>query len=129
MELNTWLFLLGRIIYGGYFVMASMNHFMHADMMSGYAASKGVKSPKLAIYFSGLLIFLGGLGILLGVYIQISVLYIVMFLLPVTFTMHNFWKVDPSMKMAEYVNFTKNMALLGAALMFLAISTPWALSL
>ncbi|MBI5221628.1 MAG: hypothetical protein HY979_02390 [Candidatus Magasanikbacteria bacterium] len=44
--------------------------------------------------------------------------------------MHNFWKdTDQNMKMSNYVNFTKNMALLGAALMLLVISTPWAMSL
>jgi len=43
--------------------------------------------------------------------------------------MHNFWKIeDQNMKMTEMVSFMKNMALLGADLMFLAISEPWALS-
>ena len=36
------------------------------------------------------------------------------------FMMHAFWKVqDPMAKMSERVNFTKNMALLGAALILL----------
>jgi putative oxidoreductase len=35
--------------------------------------------------------------------------------------MHPFWKVqDPMAKMGEMVNFTKNLALLGAVAMFLA---------
>ena len=44
--------------------------------------------------------------------------------------MHVYWKMqDPSMKMTQKINFEKNMALLGAALMILAISTPWIWSL
>ena len=44
--------------------------------------------------------------------------------------MHNFWTLaDPQLRMADKVNFMKNMALLGAILMFLAIPLPWALSL
>jgi hypothetical protein len=35
------LFLVGRIIFGGYFVMSSANPFFKVDMMSGYAKSKG----------------------------------------------------------------------------------------
>jgi hypothetical protein len=35
--------------------------------------------------------------------------------------MHAFWKVqDPTVKMGEMVNFMKNIALLGAVLIFLA---------
>lgn len=130
MEFNALLFLVGRIIYGGYFIMNGLNHFQHADMLSGYAASKGVKSPKMAVYFSGLLILLGGLGVLLGVWIQLAVFCLILFLVPVSFMMHAFWKItDQNTKMIENVNFKKNMALLGAALMLLAISTPWPFSL
>jgi hypothetical protein len=44
--------------------------------------------------------------------------------------MHNFWKdEDPQMKMADRINFMKNMALLGALLMLLAIPLPWPLRL
>jgi hypothetical protein len=48
---------------------------------------------------------------------------------PVTFMMHNFWAVGAEMKAAEMINFLKNFALLGSALMFLALKKPWPLSL
>jgi putative oxidoreductase len=45
----------------------------------------------------------------------------VLFLVPVTIMIHPFWKVqDPAAKMGEMINFTKNLALLGAVLMMLA---------
>jgi len=119
-------FLIGRIIVGVYFLFNATNHFMQLEMMSGYAGSKGVPAPKLAVAGSGLLLLVGGLSILLGYQPLIGVIAIALFLLPTTFMMHNFWVVeDPQMKMAEMVNFMKNMALLGSALMFLAIPTPW----
>lgn len=109
--------------------MSGINHFMKLGMMSGYAASKGVPSSKLAVMVTGLLLILGGLGMLLGVYTQWAVLALALFFIPVTFKMHNFWSMkDPQMKMMEMVNFMKNMALLGAALMTLGI-TNWPYSL
>jgi uncharacterized membrane protein YphA (DoxX/SURF4 family) len=46
---------------------------------------------------------------------------LVLFLVPVTFIMHAFWKIqDPMAKMGETINFTKNIALLGAVLILLA---------
>lgn len=122
-----YIFLIGRLIYGGYFFYSAVSgHFMKRGMLSNYAGSKGVIAPKLAVLFSGLLIFFGGLGIILGVYTQWAILAIILFLLPVTFTMHSYWKdADPNAKTSNRNSFMKNMALLGAALMFLAIPTPW----
>ena len=37
-------FLAGRVIVGGYFLMAGLNHFMKLKMMAGYAKSKGTLS-------------------------------------------------------------------------------------
>ena len=125
-----FLFLIGRIIFGGYFVYSSLGHFKNNAALSQYTASKGVPMPKYAVYFSGILILIGGAGILLGIFVKFAVLCLVLFLIPVSLIMHNFWRVsDPMQKMMEQVNFMKNMALLGGALMTLAILEPWSLAL
>lgn len=122
--------LIGRILFGGFFLMNGLNHFIKFGMLKGYAASKGVPGAGLAVVVTGLLILLGGAGMLLGAYIQWAAAALVIFLVLVSFKMHNFWSVsDPQMRMAEMVNFTKNMALLGAALMLLAIPQPWPYSM
>ena len=123
-------FLVGRIILAMYYVMMGAMHFMQLEMMTGYAASKKVPAPKLAIIGSGLLLLIGGLSIGTGIYPLIGIICIVAFLLPVSLMMHNFWAIeDEQMKMAEMTNFMKNMGLMASALMFLAIPTPWVLSL
>jgi uncharacterized membrane protein YphA (DoxX/SURF4 family) len=70
-----------------------------------------------------------GITILLGYYPEIGVAALVLFLIPVSYKMHNFWAVPAEQRMAEMVNFTKNAALLGSALMFLKIPKPWPFSL
>lgn len=123
-------FLVGRIIVGVYFLFNAFNHFGQLNMLSGYAASKGVPSPKVAVVVSGLLLLIGSLSILLGYQPLIGVIALVIFFLPVSLKMHNFWAIeDQQMKMVEMVNFMKNMALLGSSLMFLAIPIPWPFSL
>lgn len=120
------LFLIGRILYGGFFLLMSMNHFMKMEALSGYAGSKGIPSPKIAVTISGLFIFLGGLGVVLGAFIQIALALIAVFLLVVSFTMHSFWAVqDSQQKVLEMTNFLKNLALLGAALMLYLVGEPW----
>lgn len=119
--METIVLYLGRILLGGYFIYSGFNHFKMLDMMAGYAQSKGAPMPKLSVAFSGLLLLVGGLSVLVDVLPVIGLVALVLFLIPVTIIMHAFWKVqDPTAKMGEMVNFTKNIALLGAVLMLLA---------
>ncbi len=119
--METIVLYLGRIFFGGFFVFNGFNHFKMLDMMSGYAKSKGAPLPKLSVAVSGLLLLVGGVSVLFNVLPSIGLAALVLFLIPVTFIMHAFWKVqDPTAKMHEMVNFTKNVALLGAVLILLA---------
>jgi uncharacterized membrane protein YphA (DoxX/SURF4 family) len=112
---------LGRILFGGYFLFNAFNHFSRLEMMAGYAQSKGVPSAKLAVAWSGAFLAIGGISLLFNVLPVLGLAALVLFLAPVTFMMHAFWKVqEPMAKMGEMVNFTKNLALLGAVLVLLA---------
>lgn len=115
-------FLLGRLLMGGYFLMSGISHVMKRDMLAGYAASKGVPMPKYAVLVSGLLLLFGGFGILTGFMVQWALVALVLFLVPVTFMMHAFWKEsDPMKRMPDQVNFMKNTALLGSILILIAL--------
>ena len=123
-------FLIGRIILGLYYLFNASNHFRRLEMMGGYTGSKGIPVPKLFVVATGILLTLGGLSILTGFQPTIGVILLVIFFLPVTFIMHNFWVVEDQMaKMSEMTNFVKNMGLMSSALMFLAIPQPWPFSL
>lgn len=117
-----YIFLLGRVLFGGYFVLSGIRHFRKTNYLAQYAASKGLPAPKVGVVVSGLMMFLGGLGIVLGMYIMWSVAFIAAFLIVSAFTIHAFWKLsDPAAKASEEIQFSKNIALAGAALMFLSI--------
>ena len=123
-------FLIGRVIAGSFFLMNGFNHFAQLNMMTGYAKSKGIPAPALAVGGSGVLLFLGGLSLLLGYHPTIGAALLVIFLLGASFGIHNFWTVqDQQAKQGEMVNFLKNMAILGLLLMTLAIPGPWLMSL
>ena len=125
-----YVFVLGRILYGGFFLLGGINHFQNLGMMSGYAASKGVPAAKPGVVVSGLLILVGGLLVILGWHVRIGLAFIVVFLVPVTYLMHDYWsETDMMGRINQRVNFQKNLALLGAALMMLMIPRPWPLGL
>lgn len=119
-------FLLGRLLFGGFFAFNGINHFLQLGYMAGYAGMKGVPAPTVAVALTGVMLLLGGLSVLLGAWPRIGVALIVLFLLPTSVMMHDFWNVqDPMQQVGEQVNFMKNLALTGAALMLLAIPVPW----
>jgi len=123
---NRIMLAMGRAIFGGYFLYNGINHFVNRDMLAQYARSKQVPAPDAAVPASGALLVLGGLSVLTGVQPKVGASLIATFLLGVSPQMHAFWRIDdPQQRMPEFVNFTKNMALVGGACLVAAIPEPW----
>lgn len=121
------LLLVGRILFGGFFALGGAIHFMKLHDMSAYAQSKGAPAPKLSVIVTGLVVMLAGLGVVFGIYLSISLLAIMAFLIVITPVMHDFWKIsDSNMRMLEMQMFMKNLALLGAALVIYILTFPGA---
>jgi uncharacterized membrane protein YphA (DoxX/SURF4 family) len=122
-------FLIGRVLAGGYYIYAGINHFMNLATLAGYAKMKGVPLADLAVPATGLLLFVAGFSFLLGYWPRIGIAAIVLFLVAVTPMMHAFWAEAGDARVRDLGNFTKNLALLGSALMALLIPRPWPLGL
>lgn len=120
--LAHYIAILGQVMLGIYFLSAGWNHFQNATMMAGYAGSKGVPSPKLAVLGSGALLLIGGVSVITGDFLFWGILALVIFLIPVSFMMHAYWKdTDPMARANNRINFTKNMAILGALFLLWAL--------
>ena len=109
-----YLVLLGRILYAAIFISAAPGHFTAGTI--AYAAGKGVPLASIAVPLSGIIAFLGGLSILAGYKARYGAWLIVIFLLPVTVMMHNFWAIaEPMAARIQYIMFMKNLSMLGGA--------------
>ena len=110
--------IIGQILFGGYFIYSGINHFLNRKDYTVYAEVNKVPQPATAVYLTGVLLLLGGLGVLFNLYINIALTLLIIFLIPVTFTMHAFWKGDNTAeKSSQKIAFMKNVALLGATLL------------
>ena len=122
-------FLIGRLIFGGFFLYNGINHFIQRESLAKYAAAKNVAAPELAVTVSGAALTLGGASIILGIKPKIGTATVAGFLAAVSPVMHDFWRTkDEGQKMSDMVNFSKNMALLGAVMAIMAIDEPWSAS-
>jgi uncharacterized membrane protein YphA (DoxX/SURF4 family) len=112
-------------------MLLSVGHFTSIDALAGYAASRKVPSPKVAVVVSGITVWAGAILIALGWHRFIGAGLVILFLVSVDFKMHNYWTdTDANARMLNRVNFWKNVGLAGAALFIAANSGPeWPMSL
>jgi putative oxidoreductase len=107
--------LTGRILYAFIFIMAALDHL--SPQTVAYAEAAHVPLAAAAVPLSGFIALLGGLSIALGYKAKWGAWLLVLFLVPVTLMMHNFWaapdKMTAQMQMAMFI---KNISLIGTAL-------------
>jgi putative oxidoreductase len=116
----------GRIMFGGYFVYSGIRHFKDRKAMIGYAKSKGVRWPTLAVLGTGAMLVAGGLSLVTGVKPKLGAGLVTGFLAGVTPQMHDYWNAgDQMQRMNDKVNFTKNLALIGGAAFAAATHERW----
>lgn len=114
--------LIGRILFALLFLSSAFGHLTQSQALAGYAASKGVPAARVATLASGVVMLVGGLMVLLGIWADLGALLLVLFLLPTAVLMHGFWKeTDGQAKQQELIQFQKDVALAGAALLAFAL--------
>jgi uncharacterized membrane protein YphA (DoxX/SURF4 family) len=124
--LEDFLILLARILFGLVFLFSGIAHIRGRAAMEGYAKSKGIPAPGLAVVGSGILLIVASLSIILGIYPEVGALLLIIFLIPTAFMMHAYWREkDPMARMNEQTAFYKDIALLGAAILFFAWAAGW----
>lgn len=111
---------LGRFVLGGFFMYNGFNHLTNVDALEGYAAAKKTPSPRFDVEATGTLMLASGASLAFGIKPVLGALGAAAFLSAVTPVMHDFWtQTDPAQKQNEMAHFSKNIALLGAAIALL----------
>lgn len=108
--------LIGRALFSLIFLISALGHFQPTTI--SLAASKGVPLASVLVPLSGILEFVGALSVISGYKARWGAWLIILFLVPVTLTMHAFWAdTDPMMKQMNVVMFLKNLSLIGGAVL------------
>ncbi len=123
-------FLTGKIILGAYWLMASFNHSKNLNYLSECAKARRTPSPKLAVAGTEIILLLGGISMLLGVYPVIGTILSILLLsgrvVSDAYLREDGRRADEA---ARHDHFTKNMALAGAPLKLLLLPRPWPMGL
>ncbi len=130
-SLWPWMHLGARLLFALSVMITSLGHFTTPDTFAGYAAAKGVPSPKAAVLLSGLMMWSGALLVALGWHRFIGAGLVILFLVPVSLKMHAYWnQPDPAIRQNDKFIFWRNVGLIGGALFFATYARwEWPMSL
>jgi len=112
--------LIGRIFLAAMFVFSGFSKIMGFSGTVGYIASKGLPLPEVLAAIAILIELGAGLAIVFGWKTRWAALAFVVLLVVITPIFHNFWAVAPDEKMAQLINFEKNVSILGAMILLYA---------
>ena len=112
--------LVGRILIAYLFIPAGFGKLMGFAGTVGYITSAGLPLPQVAAAMA-ILIELGlGIALLLGFKTRIVSIVMALFTIATALFFHKYWSAPDAMKMAQTINFNKNIAIAGGLLAFAA---------
>ncbi|SFR30219.1 MULTISPECIES: DoxX family protein [Halorubrum] len=111
--------LLGRSLYGGVLAYMAVDGFKNNDKRVSVAEEKGVPMPDVLVPFVTGMLLVANLGIVLWRLPRAAAGALVVFFLGTTPAIHDFWTMEGKERHGNKINFLKNLALLGGAIVFL----------
>ena len=115
--------LLGRSLYGGVLAYMALDGFRNNDKRVAVAEEKGVPMPDVLVPFVTGMLFVANLGIVLWRFPRAAAGALIVFFLGTTPAIHDFWTMEGKERQGNKINFLKNLALLGGAVVFLGAAS------
>ncbi|MGQ9798655.1 MAG: DoxX family protein [Ignavibacterium sp.] len=86
--------------------------------------TNGLPLASVLVPLTGIMILLGGLSVVLEYQDKWGALLLIVFLIPTTFIMYLFWKIEDAMKaQMQVIMFMKNLSMLGGAILIYYFGT------
>lgn len=122
-------FLVSRVLFAVVIGYLALGNLLDLGSAIGYAQSKGAPFASFSVPLGSLGLIVGALAVLAGVYPSLGAIAVIVFLVPITVIMHDFWTMEGQDRQNEQIHFLKNIGLIGSALVFLSLSTvSWPLA-
>lgn len=113
---------LGRLLLCLIFVMSAMGKLTDWAPPAQMIADKGLPAPDALLAIAVALELIGGISVLIGFQARWGAVALLLFLVPVSLIMHNFWTIeDPGQRMGQMINFMKNVSIAGGLVFVLAM--------
>jgi len=113
--------LIGRILLSAIFIMSAFNKLGSFGGTAGYMAQHGIPAVSFFLVMAIIFELLGGLMVLTGYQARLGSILLIIFIIPVTLIFHNFWAFQGMEREMQFINFLKNVSILGGLLVVLGL--------
>ena len=113
----------GRAVIGLFYIISGIGIAQDHVGVIQLMTAKGVPVPALLLAITVGVWWIGGLGLVTGYRARWAALLLLVFTIPVTAYIHNFWAADTSQFQNQMTHCLKNIALLGSLLFIAAVSS------
>ena len=112
--------LVGRLLIIAIYIMAGIDKIGGFEGTAQFIASKGLPAAQLLTLAAIVFEALGGLMIAVGWQTRLAALALAVFTAIITPIFHGYWSVSGAERFGDYLNFWKNMGLIGGFLLLAA---------
>lgn len=110
---------LGRFLFGGTLIYMSVDGFKNNDKRVEIAEERGVPAPELLVPAATGLLLVSSLLFMVWAWPILAVAGILLFFVSTTPSIHSFWRFGGKERANQKIHFSKNIALIGAGVVFL----------
>lgn len=115
-ELAHWMIVAGRVLMGGFYLLAGVEHFRALDPLTKLIAARNVPAPRLVLIAGSLLQVIAGLLLMLGEFQAFAAMGLVLFTLAASVMLLNFWDKNGDERHSAVTHWQSNLALTGGLL-------------
>jgi len=115
-SLQETLWLLGRLLLGGLFVVAGIRHFFIFGAVQQAIAARGVPFARLVLVAGSAFEVLAGTSLIAGVAVAYAALGLALFTVAASVMLLNFWGMEGSAREAAINAWQSNLAIVGGLL-------------
>jgi putative oxidoreductase len=116
-DMPDLLYLFGRFLLGGLFVVGGIEHFFALPLLTGIMASRGVPAARTLLVLGSLWQIVFGLLFIVGIWLAPSAFALAVFTVVASFIFLNYWDKQQPERTALRNAFLCNAAIVGALLM------------
>lgn len=113
--------LISRVAIGFLFLWAGFRKIFNWSGTEDYMRGKQTKWITFLLPIAVFLQLVGGLSVTLGIYARIGAVLLILFTLPATIQMHDFWNLSGRERISEKAHFLKDMAIIGGLLLLIIV--------
>ena len=118
--LQNPLALLGRLLIAALFIPAGIGKISGFAGTAGYIASKGLPLPEVGVVIAIVVEVAVAAALLIGFKTRWAAAVLALFTLAAATIFHNYWALPQAQQMMQQLLFTKNIAVVGGLLAFVA---------